>query len=117
MDATTHRAVAPPPSRFNFAQHLLELNAAHPDKPAFIDDRGALSYGELALRVRRLAAGLRALGLKREERVLLLATWVAASIELGVHRADPLVSLLHHGKDETKATRKAGAGAGPGPLL
>jgi len=61
-----------PGERFNFAQHLLQLNAAHPERPAFIDDHGTLSYGQLAERVARLAAGLRAQGLKREERVLLL---------------------------------------------
>ena len=71
MDTTTP-AVAAPPARFNFAQHLLELNAGRASKAAFIDDVGTLSFGELALRVRRMAAGLRALGLKREERVLLL---------------------------------------------
>ncbi|MBL8324976.1 MAG: benzoate-CoA ligase family protein [Rubrivivax sp.] len=64
--------VAAPPERFNYAQHLLALNAARAAKPAFIDDVGALSYGQLDERVRRLAAGLRSLGLKREERVLLL---------------------------------------------
>ena len=71
MDTTTP-AVAAPPARFNFAQHLLELNVGRASKAAFIDDVGTLSFGELALRVRRMAAGLRALGLKREERVLLL---------------------------------------------
>jgi benzoate-CoA ligase len=64
--------VAAPAERFNFAQHLLALNAARPGKPAFVDDRGTLGYAQLDERVRRLAAGLRALGLKREERVLLL---------------------------------------------
>ncbi len=48
------------------------MNAAHPERVAFIDDHGTLSYGELAEHVARLAAGLRALGLRREERVLLL---------------------------------------------
>ena len=71
MDTTTP-AVAAPPARFNFAQHLLELNAGRASKAAFIDDVGTLTFGELSLRVRRMAAGLRALGLKREERVLLL---------------------------------------------
>ena len=64
--------VAAPPARFNFAQHLLEANATRPAKAAFVDDLGALTYGELEQRVRRLAAGLRGLGLRREERVLLL---------------------------------------------
>jgi benzoate-CoA ligase len=65
-------AVAAPPASFNFAQHLLQANANRPDKLAFVDDHGSLSYGALDERVRRLAAGLRALGLRREERVLLL---------------------------------------------
>ena len=72
MTQTDTANVAAPPSRFNFAQHLLALNADRAAKAAFIDDAGTLSYGDLADRVRRLAAGLRALGLKREERVLLL---------------------------------------------
>jgi len=61
-----------PGERFNFAQHLLQLNATRPQRPAFVDDFGTLNYGELAERVGRLGAGLRALGLRREERVLLL---------------------------------------------
>jgi benzoate-CoA ligase len=64
--------VAAPPARFNFAEHLLQANAGRPGKVAFIDDAGALSYAQLDDRVRRLAAGLRGLGLRREERVLLL---------------------------------------------
>ena len=64
--------VAPPGDVFNFAQHLLQLNAGRAAKTAFIDDAGTLAYGALDERVRRLAAGLRALGIKREERVLLL---------------------------------------------
>ena len=64
--------VADLPAAFNFAQHLIELNAGRPQKTAFVDDAGTLSYGDLAVRIRRLGAGLRALGLRREERVLLL---------------------------------------------
>ncbi len=64
--------VAPPADLFNIAQHLLQLNAGRAAKTAFIDDAGTLAYGALDERVRRLAAGLRALGIKREERVLLL---------------------------------------------
>jgi benzoate-CoA ligase len=64
--------VQPPPESFNFASHLLSQNAGRAQKTAFLDDAGQLSYGQLDERVRRLAAGLRALGIKREERVLLL---------------------------------------------
>ncbi|MDB5884913.1 MAG: benzoate-CoA ligase, partial [Polaromonas sp.] len=59
-------------ARFNFAQHLIDANALRPAKPAYIDDAQSLSYGELAERIRRLAAGLLAIGVRREERVLLL---------------------------------------------
>ena len=64
--------VTPPGERFNFAQHLLGLNAVRPTKTAFVDHLGALTYGEVADRVHRVADGLRGLGIKREERVLLL---------------------------------------------
>ena len=64
--------VTPPGPRFNIAQHLLAANTARADKPAFIDDQGAMSFGALDGRVRRVAAALLALGIKREERVLLL---------------------------------------------
>ena len=58
--------------RFNFAQHLFELNASRAARTAYIDDAGTLSFGELEQRSRRLAATLRAAGVRREERVLLL---------------------------------------------
>jgi len=64
--------LAPPPERFNIAAHLLQANAGRPDKLAFVDDEGALTFAQLDDRARRLAAGLRALGVKREERVFLL---------------------------------------------
>jgi benzoate-CoA ligase len=64
--------VTAPPERFNFAAHLLALNAGRAGKAAFVDDLVVLSYGALDERVRRMAAALRAQGLKREERVLLL---------------------------------------------
>src|SRR5687768_5785451 len=69
MPATT---VPAPPESFNFAQHVLADNASRPAKPAFVDDSGTLTYGELDERARRLAAGLRGLGLRREERVLVV---------------------------------------------
>lgn len=61
-----------PPAAFNFAAHLLDLNAQRAERVAYVDDHGTLRYGELAAGVRRLAAGLRAAGVRREERVLLL---------------------------------------------
>ncbi len=64
--------VSPPDERFNFAHHLLQSNAGRPGRAAFVDDDGTLTYGELDQRVRAVAAGLRAAGIKREERVLLL---------------------------------------------
>ena len=64
--------VAAPPERFNFAQHLLAANEGRAVRTAYVDDQGSLSFGALDERVRRMAAALRAQGLKREERVLLL---------------------------------------------
>ncbi len=68
----TTRLPSPPPADYNFAQDLIRLNAQRADKVALIDDHGQLTYGELAERVRRMANGLQSLGLRREERVLLL---------------------------------------------
>ena len=65
-------AVEAPPERFNVAAHLLQRNAGRAAKTAYIDDDTRLSYGELAERVKRCAAGLLRLGLRREDRVLLL---------------------------------------------
>jgi benzoate-CoA ligase len=65
-------AVQPPPERFNFARHLFARNAARAGKDAYLDDAGALTYGELEQRARRSAAALLASGLRREERLLLL---------------------------------------------
>ena len=65
-------SITPPGERFNMAQHLLEINRERAAKTAFIDDHGSITYGELDDRVRRMAAGLRALGLRREERVMVL---------------------------------------------
>ena len=76
------RPITPPPTDFNFAQHLIATNAGRANKTALIDDVGSLTYGELTDQIRRFAGGLKALGLKREERVLLLmqdsTDWVVA---------------------------------------
>ena len=62
----------PPGDRFNFAQHLLEANRGRAQSIAYIDDHERIAYGELDERVRRMASALGALGMRREERVLLL---------------------------------------------
>jgi benzoate-CoA ligase family protein len=61
------------PRHYNFAADILDRNlkAGRADKPAFIDPRGTWTYGVLADRVARFAASLRALGVRREERVLI----------------------------------------------
>jgi len=59
------------PERFNIAAHLLAVNAERGDKLAYIDDTTRLTYRELDERVRRCAAGLQRLGLRREDRVLM----------------------------------------------
>ena len=61
-----------PPERLNAARYLLEANAGHGERLAYIDDTRRLTYTELANEVRRCAAGLLALGLRREERVLMV---------------------------------------------
>ncbi|WP_151449264.1 benzoate-CoA ligase family protein [Lacisediminimonas profundi] len=60
------------PERFNFARYILDINRGRAAKPAYIDDTRRMSYGELDERVRRCAAGLLALGLRPEERVMLV---------------------------------------------
>ena len=63
----------PPPAELNFAAHLMAANAHRADKTAYVDDVSALTYGELAHRVQCCASALSNMGLRREERVLLLA--------------------------------------------
>jgi benzoate-CoA ligase len=61
------------PRNYNFAADVLQANlaAGRANKPAYIDARGTLTYGQLADRVARFGAALRGLGLHREERVLM----------------------------------------------
>ena len=74
--------VTAPPTHFNFAQHLILANAQRPHKVALMDDLGQLTYAALSEQIRACAAGLQALGLRREERVLVLmhdsSDWVVA---------------------------------------
>ncbi len=76
----TEVAVEAPAERFNFARHVFDLNAGRANKTAYVDDAvdksdgasGTMTYGELERRARRLASALRASGIRREDRVLLL---------------------------------------------
>ena len=72
MQAPTSAPERAPPERFNFADHLFDVNQCRGSKAAFVDDRATLSYSELEQKARRCAAALAAHGIRREERVLLL---------------------------------------------
>ena len=61
-----------PGHQFNFAAHIIRRNEGRASKIAYVDDRTELTFAQLATQTQRFAAGLRALGLRREERVLLL---------------------------------------------
>lgn len=65
-------ARSPLPVRFNFAHHILGLNAGRKQHLAYRDDHHDLSYGELDERVRRFAAGLQRQGIHPEQRILLV---------------------------------------------
>jgi benzoate-CoA ligase len=105
--------VEPPPEAFNFAAHLFQANAGRPGKAAFIDDVGVVTYSELDERARRLAAGLLGVGIRREERVLILmqdgADWpvaflgamLAGAIPVAINTlltADDLAYMLEHSR-------------------
>ena len=61
----------PPSERFNFARDILERNAERRAKVAYVDDSVSLTFGDLDARVRQAADAYLALGLRRDERVLL----------------------------------------------
>jgi benzoate-CoA ligase len=61
------------PRDYNAAQDLVERNlrAGRGGKVAFHDERGSVTYAQLAERVNRFGSGLLAMGLRAEDRVLL----------------------------------------------
>jgi benzoate-CoA ligase len=61
------------PRAYNFAQDILASNlaAGRAGKAAFIDANASWTYGQLADRVARFGAALRAKGIRREERILI----------------------------------------------
>jgi benzoate-CoA ligase family protein len=66
-------AVEAIPRSYNFAADILarNLEAGRAGKPVYLDPRGTWTYGQLAERVDRFGHALRALGIRREERILL----------------------------------------------
>lgn len=75
--SSADHSVNPPivkfPRDYNAAHDLIERNlaAGRAAKTAYIDDAGAVSFGELAERVNRFASALQRLGVEMEQRVLL----------------------------------------------
>jgi non-ribosomal peptide synthetase component F len=65
--AMTHTRPAAPPEIFNIAAQVLAANAGRAQKAAFIDELGALSYGQLDQRARQLAAPDRVCGRAAED--------------------------------------------------
>src|SRR2546422_4669225 len=79
MATTIERAAPAAPvvtvsDSFNIADYLVDRHAreGRGDRTAILCGDESVTYGELADRSNRLANGLRALGVRREERVLLL---------------------------------------------
>jgi benzoate-CoA ligase len=75
--SSADHSVSPPrieiPRRYNAAHDLIERNlrTGRAGKPAYLDDTGVYTYGELAGRVNRFANALTTLGIHMEQRVLL----------------------------------------------
>jgi benzoate-CoA ligase len=69
---TSLDAAVPPTEPFNFTRHVMTLNAARTGNVAYVDDLEELTYGELFSRIRRFADALRRLGLRSEQRLLIL---------------------------------------------
>jgi benzoate-CoA ligase family protein len=61
------------PRDYNFAADILKrnLDSGRARKAAYIDPSGSYSYADLAERVERFGNALRALGIRREERILI----------------------------------------------
>jgi benzoate-CoA ligase family protein len=74
--APTVGAAAAIPRRYNFAEDILVRNlaAGRAGKVAYIDPRGSWTYGQLAERAARFGKMLRALGIAREQRILICLT-------------------------------------------
>lgn len=84
--------VQAPGPLFNLAAHLLNCNAARPNKVAFADDSGTFTNYQLSERVRKLAAGLPAHELYWTNRVARRYSCLSSSRTItGRHSRIPLV--------------------------
>lgn len=95
-----------PPDRFNATDYLVDRHVREGNGPrtAVVSPTRMLSYGELASEVRRVAGGLRELGVRPEERVLMcmvddveLFTAILASMYIGAV-AVPTSTMLTGGE-------------------
>jgi benzoate-CoA ligase family protein len=100
--AASRDADAAIPRHYNFAEDILtrNLRAGRTGKPAYIDPRGAWTYGQLAERAARFGTLLRSLGIAREQRILICLSdtidWPTAflgSVKAGIV-AVPVNTLL-----------------------
>jgi acyl-CoA synthetase (AMP-forming)/AMP-acid ligase II len=98
----------------SLAALLFESAARVPDKTVFVSAKQAMSYAELAERAARFASGLRALGVKRGDRVLLVLDGVvefliayygalAAGAAVVPHNPDTRREILAHALNDSGA--------------
>jgi benzoate-CoA ligase len=73
MDTAAARTIEDLPGRFNAAVDLIDHNLAsgRGDKIAIIDHNRSITYAELAKRIDRMAGAFEAIGVAREQRILL----------------------------------------------
>lgn len=100
-EENTEVVVSSIPRDYNAAHDLLQRNlqAGRADQIVFVDERTSITYGELARRVDRFAAGLHSIGVGREDRIMLCLTdtidW--PTIFLGAIKAGVVPVCVHTG--------------------
>ena len=58
-------------TKINFAQTIIDQSAGYPDKVAMHDGHSAMTYAELAIRIKRVAQGLQSNGLHQGDHVII----------------------------------------------
>jgi non-ribosomal peptide synthetase component E (peptide arylation enzyme) len=70
------------PEKFNIATHFLDTPAAlHPERLVIVGEPREVSYGELALLANRVGSALRAQGVSRGDRALIVLPDSVAFVE------------------------------------